>query len=305
MKEFTAYFNGEWVPRSQVKIDPDDRGFCRADVVFDGARTFNGKAFRLRQHVDRLYRSLKYVRIDPGLSPEEMLDVHKEAIRHNEHLRAEVGDFLIRPFVTRGVGYMSQSSGPPTVGVTVAPVDVGRFAPLFKVGVHGVIPRTRSYSPESLDPKIKHYSRMNFNLAELEAADVDPEAWPILLDGDGNLTEGTTNNVFLVTGGVIRSPRDRATLQGVSRGMVFDLASQLSIPIVEEDLQPYDLYNSDEAFFSRSGPCILPVTKVDNRVVADGKPGPITQQLLAAWSEMIGMDIVGQAMELANRERGT
>ena len=301
MEEFTAYFNGEWVPRSQVKVDPDDRGFSRADVVFDGARTFNGKGFRLRQHVDRLYRSLKYVRIDPGLSPEEMLDVHEEAIRRNEHLRAEVGDFAIRPFVTRGHGYMSQSSGPPTVCVTVAPVDVGRFAPMFKVGVHGVIPRTRSYPPESLDSKIKHYSRMNFNLAELEAADVDPEAWPILLDVDGNLTEGTTNNVFLITDGVIRSPQDRTTLQGVSRGMVFDLAHQLNIPIVEEDLQPYDLYNSDEAFFSRTGPCILPVTKVDNRVVADGKPGPITQQLLAAWSEMIGVDIVGQAEELANR----
>ena len=83
--------------------------------------------------------------------------------------------------------------------------------------------------------------------------------------------------------------------------MVFDLASQLNIPVVEEDLQPYDLYTSDEAFFSRTGPCILPVTKVDNRQVADGEPGPITQQLLAAWSETVGMDIVDQANSLASK----
>ena len=303
MEEFTAYLNGEWVSRSQVKIDPDDRGFSRADVVFDGARTFNGKGFRLGHHVDRLYRSLKFVRIDPGLSRDEMLDVFEEAIQRNEHLLAEVGDFTVRPFVTRGQGLMSQTSGPPTVCVIIAPADLGRFVPLFTEGAHAVIAKTRSYPAESLDSKIKHYSRMNFNLAELEAADVDPEAWPVLLDTDGNLTEGTTNNVFLVTDGVIRAPNDRTTLQGVSRGMVFDLARQLGIPAVEEDLQPYDLYTADEAFFSRSGPCILPVTRADNRQVADGKPGPITQQLLAAWSETVGVDIVDQCVELSRKGR--
>ena len=249
--------------------------------------------------MNRLYRSLKYVRIDPGLTADEMLDVFEEAIRRNEPLRGEAGDFSLRPFVTRGPGNMSNTSGPPTVAVTVAAADVGRFANLFAEGVHAVIPRTRSYPSESLDSKIKHYSRMNFNLAELEATDVDPDAWPVLTDLEGNLTEGTSNNVWLVTDGVLRAPSDRTTLQGVSRGMVFELARQLDIPAVEEDLQPYDLYNADEAFFSRTGPCILPVTKVDNRQVADGKPGPMTQQLLAAWSEAVGVDIVDQAERLA------
>ena len=142
---------------------------------------------------------------------------------------------------------------------------------------------------------------MNFNLAELEATDVDPDGWPILIDANGNITEGTINNVFLVTDGVIRSPRDTTTLQGVSRGMVFDLARQLNIPLVEEDLQPYDLYTADEAFFSSSGFCVLPVTRVDNRQVADGKPGPITQQLLAVWSETVGVDIVDQAARYTTR----
>ncbi len=301
MAEYTAYFKGEWMPFSQVKIDPMDRGFTVGDVVFDVARTFNGKSFRMEDHIQRLYRSLKFVRIDPGLSAKEMLDISEEVVQRNDHLRAEVGDFTITQFVTRGPGSSSRSAGPPAVCVKVAPIGFGRFADLFKDGAHGVITRTRSYPVESLDPKVKNYSRMNFNLADLEAADVDPEAWPILTDAEGSLTEGTGYNVFLVTDGVIRTPGDRNILQGVSRGMVFDLARQLNIPLVEEDLQPYDLYTADEAFFSGTSPCILPVSKVDQREIGDGRPGPIVQQLLSAWSETVGMDIVDQALQF-NRE---
>jgi branched-chain amino acid aminotransferase len=301
MAEYTTYFNGQWVPFSQVKIDPMDRGFLVGDVVFDAERTFNGEIFRLKEHMDRLYRSLKYVRLDPGLSQEEFTQVCEEAVQRNEHLRPAVGDFQVWQFITRGPGRWTHTAGPPTVCVKIAAIDFGRFAKLYKPGVHGVIPRTRSYPAESLDPKVKHYSRMNFNLAELEVADVDPEAWPVLTDLNGNLTEGSGYNVFLVTDGVLRTPGDHSILQGISRGMVFDLAGQLNIPVVEEDLQPYDLYTADEAFFSGTSPCIVPVTRVDKRQVADGKPGPITQQLLAAWSESVGVDIVGQAESFARR----
>ena len=138
-------------------------------------------------------------------------------------------------------------------------------------------------------------------MAQMEATDVDPDAWPIMLDLNGNLTEGVGWNVLIVTDGVIRSSTDKAVLQGVSRGMVFDLAKQLDIPVVQEDLQPYDLYTADEAFFTTTSPCVLPVTKVDNRQIGDGLPGPITQQLLASWSESVGIDIVDQAVSFSNR----
>ena len=104
MADHTAYFNGEWVPFSEVKISPLDRGFEVGDVVFDVARTFNGKSFRMKEHVDRLFRSLKYVRIDTGLSFDEMMQVSEEIITRNEPHRAEVGDFTVRQFVTRGAG---------------------------------------------------------------------------------------------------------------------------------------------------------------------------------------------------------
>ena len=297
MADYTVYFNGEWMPFSQVKIDPMDRGFMLGDVVFEVARTFNGKIFRLEEHIDRLYKSLKYSRITPDLSAEEMLNISEHVVNINDHLRAEVGDYTVWQFVTRGPGRWTRSAGPPSICVRISPIDFGRFTQYFDQGAHGVITRTRSYPNESLDSKIKHHSRMNFNLAELEASDVDPEAWPILTDVQGNITEGTGYNIFIVTNGVIKTPGDNNILQGVSRKMVFDLSKQLNIPIIEEDIQPYDLYTADEVFFSSTSYCVLPVTKIDNRHIKDQTPGPITQQILAAWSEIVGVDIIGQALQ--------
>ena len=299
MANLTAYFNGEWVPIEDVKIDYTDRGFRVGAVVFDVARTFNGKMFRLKEHIDRLYRSLKYSRIDPGLTKEEMTELSEEVVRRNAHALPEVGDFAVRQMITRGHGGWAATAGAPTVIVMAEGIDFKSWGSNYRQGAHGVIARTRSYSADALDPKIKHHSRMNFDLAELEAADVDPESWAILTDTKGNISEGTGWNVFIVTDGVIRTPGDGSILQGVSRGAAVDLARQLDIPVVEEELQPYDLYTADEAFFSSTFVCVMPVTKVDNRQVADGRPGPVTQQLLAAWSETVGMDIVDQMESFA------
>ena len=170
------------------------------------------------------------------------------------------------------------------------------YAEFYLDGVHGAITKTRSYEPDSLDPKVKHLSRMNMSIAELEANDIDPGAWPILSDKHGYLTEGSGYNVMLVSEGVVKSPTDRAMLAGISRATVLDLCDQLRIPSSIEDLQPYDLYTADEVFFTSTPFSLLPVTYVDRRPVADGKPGPVTQQLLAAWSESVGIDIVDQAL---------
>jgi branched-chain amino acid aminotransferase len=301
--DYTAYFCGDWMPFSQMRIDPLDRGFLVGDCVFDVARTFNGKSFRMREHVERLYRSLRYVRIDPGLSPDEMERISEEVISRNEHLRADVGDYQIWQFVTRGRGRWAHKAGPPAVGVYTRQVGFSRFAHLYRHGAHGVIVRTRSFAPDALDPKVKNFSRMNFNLAELEAADVDPDGWPILTDSRGSITEGVGYNVFIVTGGVIRTAGDRGVLQGVSRATVFDLARELGTPVVEEDFQPYDVYAADEAFFTSTSPCILPVTRVDRRPIGSGTPGPVVARLLTAWSEIVGLDIVAQANRYAPLER--
>ena len=295
MDEFVAYLNGEWVPRSELKIDVADRGFRVGDTVFDVTRTFNGTSFLLDRHIDRLYRSMKYTRIDIGMPIEEMTRVTVEAVEKNRDQLAEHGDFDIWHAITRGPGRWAYECENPTVIIDVAPVPWDWFGDSM-AGAKGVITKTRSMSSETVDPKIKHHSRLNFNMAEMEPGDVEPNGgWPILTDASGNLTEGVGYNMFLVTDGTIRTPADTSILQGVSRSFVFDLARQLDIPIVEEDLQPYDLYTADEAFFSSTPFCVLPVTTVDKREVGDGEPGPVFKQLLSAWSEHAGLDIWDQA----------
>ena len=298
--DYMAYFNGEWVPYKEVRISPDDRGFMVADVVFDIGRTFNGVPFVLDRHIDRLYRSLKYLRIDCGLTPREMTSLCEEGVRRNEEHLDSVGDFSINPFVTRGAqARRIGDAGPATVCISIKPVAFASFARFYTEGAHGVIARTRSYSSQFMDPKVKHHSRLNFVQAELEVADVDPNAQPILLDDSGNLSEGIGYNVFLVKDGVLKTPTDRSILQGISRGVLIELAGRLDIPFSEEDLQPYDLYTADEVFFSRTSPRIVPVSRVDNRAVGKECPGPITRQLISAHSEMVGVDIVDQAMHFA------
>ncbi len=294
--EYTAYFNGEWLPLGEVRIDPLDRGFFIGDTVYEVERTFNGKSFRMKEHIDRLYRSVKYARIDPGLSRGEFVEISEEAIERNLHLLPEAGDFNVHQFVTRGPGRHAWMADSPTLCVRVGPLDFENFHYAYSKGFHAAVPRTISYSPEALDPKIKHYSRMNFSLAELEVDDVDPEAKPILTDENGNLTEGSGYNAFLVTDGTIRGPGNRSILQGVSRTIVYDLAGKLGIPATKEDLQPYDLHTADEVFFATTPWCVVPVTYVDRRPVGNGKPGKITRQLIDAWSEDVGVDIADQAV---------
>ena len=297
---YEIWLNGEYVLRNEAKISMLDRGFRVGDVVFDTSRTFDGKVFRLRDHLDRLYRSLQHVRIDPGLTIDEFERITLEVAERNEPIREEAGDdYMITQIVTRGELGRSSHAMTANVSVWIDPIDYDRYAPIHKEGAHVVIPKARSYSASQLDPKIKHYSRLNMVMAELETSDVDPLAFPVMLDMDGNLSETSGANVFIVTDGVLRTPGDSAVLQGISRQVILELADQLGIPTSEEDLQPYDLYTADEALICSTPHCLLPVGRADNRQVGDEVPGPITRQLLAAWSEKAGLDIVDQVMERA------
>jgi len=302
MTERTAYFNGDFVPESQVLISPNDRGFRLGDVVFDVERTFNGKVWRLTEHMNRLYRSLRYLSIDIGMPKERMVEITEEVIRRNEPLREPGGDFWVRQFVTRGImerGYRAIDAGSPTVCVVMTPIGFGSFAHLYDQGATVLFPKARAYSSDSVDPKIKSYNRLNFVLAQLEVEHADPDAYPVLLDQQGNITENVGANFFVVTDGVLRTSRDASILQGISRMTTIELAKQLGIPVVEEELQPYDAYTADEAFLTTTSYMILPVRSVDERGMTEGVPGPITQRLTAAWSERVGLDIVDQAQQWA------
>ena len=177
MTEFSWYQNGDWIPRSELRLDPDDRGPKLGDQVVDVERTFGGKGFKLKEHIDRLYKSLAHVRIDPGLSAEEMLRITEEGIRRNWPLVPEDSDLSITQLVTRGAGRArAWTAGPPNVYVKFVENNMAGWADYYTEGVHGVITKIRSYEPDTIDPKVKHQCRINMALAELEANDVDPGA---------------------------------------------------------------------------------------------------------------------------------
>ena len=294
--EYQVLVNGQFVDRDKAQVSLHDRGFRLGDVVFDTSRTFNGHVFRLHDHLERFYRSLKYVRINPGMSIDEMEVATLEVVKKNEALRDSLkDDYMISQIVSGGIG---QRINGPTVVIMIDPLGSPRWAPAYKDGASVVISKTRSYSSQSLDPKVKHYSRLNFVLAELEAIDVDPESLPLLLDLDGNISESTGANFFIVSNERLLVPKTESTLQGVSRLTISELAKSLGIPVVETSIQPYDVYTADEAFLCSTPYCILPVGKVDGRQIGNEVPGNITNQLLAAWSEKVGLDIVDQLRRL-------
>lgn len=293
---YEIWLNGQFVERDKAQVSLLDRGFRQGDVVFDTSRTFDGKVFRLRDHLERFYRSLKYVRIDPQMSIDEMEKVTLSVVEKNEGLRTSLGDdYMVSQIVSGGIGVRD---GNPTVAIVIDPLGSPRWAPAYDGGANVVISKTRSYPSQSLDPKVKHYSRLNFVLAEMEATDVDPTAIPLLLDLDGNVTESIGANFSIVSSGRLIVPRTDSTLQGVSRLTIFELAESLGLPVIEDNIQPYDVYNADEAFLCSTPYCILPVGNVDQRKIGEEVPGPITNQLLAAWSERVGMDIVDQLLRL-------
>ena len=303
---YEIWLNGEYRPRDAAQISMLDRGFRLGDVVYDTLRTFDGRPYRLEDHLERFERTLRYVRIDPGMSMDRLGDLVHEVIERNEPERRSFGDdYMISPIVTRGSGYRVGEAASPSVSVFIDPIDFTAYGPLHSSGAHAVIARTRSLSPQQLDPKVKHFSRLSYVMADLEARDVDPAAFPIMLDLEGNVSESIGSNFMTVSGETLRTPRDTSMLQGVSRAALGELAAGLGIPVVEEDLQPYDVYTADEALLCSTPFCLLPVSRVDGRAIGDGAvPGPVTARLLAAWSEQVGLDIADQAVRLGRRAAG-
>jgi branched-chain amino acid aminotransferase len=177
------------------------------------------------------------------------------------------------------------------------PMDLRGWAAFYQRGCHAVTPTSRIVPSQSLDARIKNRSRMAYTLAEHEVKLVEQDAQGILLDVYGNVAENKGGNVFLVADGQLKTPDASNCLAGISRETVFELAAQLGIPICETRLQSYDLYTADEVFFTSTPYCIMPATKFNGLAVGDGAVGPVTRQLLTAWSALVGIDIMQQALD--------
>jgi branched-chain amino acid aminotransferase len=300
MQKLKLYLNGDIVSMQEAKVSLFDWGLQEGYGVFDMARTFNGRPFKLREHLERLYHSLRYTRIDPGLSIEEIEEISLRVLRLNEELRGEHDDYWIGQVITKGADW-PYSEDTPTVAVYNLPLPLGKWAKMYESGAHGVITSIRRTPPECVDPKVKVLSRINLELAQAEAGRVETGAYAILQDLGGNITEGPGLNIFVVKDGRLISPTAHSILRGVTRQTVMELAEKLGIPVYEANMQPYDVYAADEVFFTTTSRCILPVTVVDGLAIGSGMPGPMTKRLLKAWGDMVGVDIPGQARSHLNR----
>jgi len=299
--ERVAWFNGKIVRESEVLIPFRDQGFTRGDAVFDMTRSFNGKAFRLAEHVARLFRSLKYLDLDPGLSRAEMVAVSEDVLDRNRHLLAPGEDYWLAQRVSRGIhpvpGDHWEHYGPNVI-VECVPLPLRERASCFRDGIEVVIPSLRRTPPDSLSPRAKMHQYLNLVLADREVKAQNPAAWAVLLDANGNLAEGQGSNIFLVRDQHLLTPRERYVLPGVSRQAVIDLAGQLGIACAEADLDLYDAYTAEECFLTSTSLCICGVKSLNGRGFGAAEiPGPVTRRLTEAYKQLVGCDFVAQYLQ--------
>jgi len=296
--ERVAYFNGKIVPESDVLIPFRDRGFMAGDAVFDTARTVKHRIFKLKEHIDRLYNSLRYIQVDPRISPKELTAITEDVVARNLHLIDADDDYWVSQRISRGSDSADSVAGrgaTPTVIVECRPLPLKQRARLFRDGIDVIVPAIRRTAPDMLSPRAKTHNYLNLVMGDLEAKAADPEAWAVLLDANGNLCEGTGSNIFVVRGGTIMTPRERYVLPGISRETVIELAHEIGQPLVEADIDLYDAYTADEAFLTSTSLCLCPVRSLNGRHVGvDAIPGPVTQRLVDAFAKLLDFDFVGQ-----------
>jgi branched-chain amino acid aminotransferase len=302
-----AWFNGAIVPEGEVVIPFRDRSWKSGDGAFDMTRTFNGAPFRLAEHIERFYRSLRYIRIDPGLSPKEMIAASEAVVARNEHLRARHGDWWVTQRVSRGVDAVGdegwEHTGPNLV-IDVTPLPLAARATMFRDGAEVMTATVRRTAPSMLSPRAKMNNYLNMIVAGQPIKAANPNAWPLQLDENGNLAEGQGSNIFIVQDGALRTPRERYVLPGVSRQMVMDLAAALGIACIEADIDLFDAANAEEMFLTSTSLCILPISRFDGQPVGGANwagAGPVTQRLIDAYVAEVGCNFVQQYLDRISR----
>ncbi|MEK9660537.1 MAG: aminotransferase class IV [Alphaproteobacteria bacterium] len=283
------YLNGAIVEEDEARISPFDRGFLWGDGVYEITPCFDGKLFRLEDHLDRLYRSLRYVRIDPGLSLDEMAAKTRELLTANSNRLLPGGAYRVGHWVTRGVntdGFGAGDAQAPTVMMFFRPIEVEAIARDQRDGIVLTVPATRRTPPEAIEARAKVTSKMNQILAELDANAHGAKS--LMLDLNGNVAENSSANFFMVRDGVLTTPPERNILEGITRKVVFELADKLDIPLAERDFTMYDVAQAEEYFLTSSAICAMPVRQIDSFTPKLGIPGPVTQRLIDAFAEDTG-----------------
>jgi len=278
-----VYLNGEYVPREMAKISVFDHGFLYGDGVFEGIRAYGGRVFKLEEHLERLFNSAKAISLPIPLSRKELREKILETLRKNK-----LRDAYIRLVISRGEGDLGLDPRKCPYPQVIIITDKISIYPerLYEEGLEVVIVCTRRNIPSALDPRIKSLNYLNNILAKIEAA-ARGAAEAIMLNQEGYVAECTGDNIFIVEKGVLITPPPWVgILKGITRDVVIQLAREEEIAVEEKVFTPFAVYSSDECFLSGTAAEIIPVTRVDGKVIGDGKVGPITLRLITRFREL-------------------
>jgi branched-chain amino acid aminotransferase len=273
------YIDGKYLPREEARISVFDHGFLYGDGVFEGIRAYNGKVFRLQEHLDRMFDSARTIDLTVPVSKEEMGEIILETLRRNN-----LKDGYIRPIVSRGVGDLGLDPRKcPKASVIVIAVEWGAmYGDLYDKGLKAITVSVRRNPADALPPNVKSLNYLNNILAKIEANYKGGDE-AIFFDTNGYIAEGSGDNIFIVKNGVIYTPPTLNNLRGVTRAVVLEIAASHGFALVEQNLGYYDMYSADEVFVTGTAAEVGPIVLIDGRAIGTGKPGPVTRQLMAAF----------------------
>ncbi|MFN4227449.1 MAG: branched-chain-amino-acid transaminase [Candidatus Ratteibacteria bacterium] len=270
------YLDGKFVDEKDAKISVFDHGLLYGDGVFEGLRSYNGKIFKLDEHINRLYKSAKAIFLEIPMGIEELKKTVIETVRKNN-----LKDSYIRVVVTRGVGDLGldpRKCKKPTIFIIASKIQLYPES-FYEKGIDVITVATRRNFNESLNPAIKSLNYLNNILAKIEANNAGATEG-LILNQFGYVSECTGENIFIVKGNdLITPPISAGVLEGITRKVVMDIGENIGLKIKEEDITRYDIYTSDECFLTGTAAEIVPVVVVDKRIIGNGKPGKITLKI--------------------------
>jgi branched-chain amino acid aminotransferase len=282
--ELQIYIDGEFYPKSQAKISVYDHGFLYGDGVFEGIRAYNGVVFKLKEHVDRLYRSAHAIMLNIPLTREEMIKAVVETLRKNK-----MKDSYIRLIVSRGVGDLGldprKCSKPTTIIITdTINIKAGNAK---ETGITTMFSWVRRNPVDATTHEVKSLNYLNSILAKIEANNNGVDE-AMCLENNGYIAEGVGENVFIVKNGELFSPpTSTGALAGITAETVVSIAAKLGIKVTITNLTPFMLFTADEAFFTGTAMEMAPIREVNKRQIGNGKPGPVTKKLMAEFQKVI------------------
>jgi branched-chain amino acid aminotransferase len=278
------WIDGKYFSKEDAKISVFDHGLLYGDGVFEGIRVYSKNIFKLEEHLDRLYRSAKAIMLEIPMPPEEMNRTLRAVVKENG-----TADAYLRLVVTRGVGDLGMNPRLcPKATVIIIAGEI-QFYPekCYSEGIAVMTSSLRRIGPGMFDVRIKSLNYLNNILAKIEANQAGClEA--VILNNEGFVAECTGDNVFVMANGTLKTPRstDQA-LEGITRATIMELAAGAGIPVSEIPLTQYDLYTADECFLTGTGAELMPVIKIDGRIIGNGKPGAITRKITALFQDEV------------------